>query len=92
MSKQIIPNIKQLIKKNKINLLIINIIAKEINNLLQFNTSTTNSLPKIVLIGIKLLALNIIINKIIFFYYLFKQTGQINKMFRLCKFINITIK
>ena len=92
MSKQIIPNIKQLIKKNKINLLIINIIVKEINNLLAFNTSTTNSLPKIVLIGIKLLALNIIINKIIFFYYLFKQTIQINKIFRLCKFINITIK
>ena len=64
MSKQIIPNIKLLIKKNKINLLIINIIVKEINNLLAFNTRATNSLPKIVLIGIKLLMQIIIINKI----------------------------
>ena len=66
MSKEIVPKIKQLIKINKINSFIINIIVKAINNLLVFNIITTNSLPKIVLTGIKLLAFNIIINKIIF--------------------------
>ena len=43
-----------------------NIILKAINNLLAFNIITTNSLPKIVLTRIKFVALNIIINKIIF--------------------------
>ena len=43
-----------------------NIILKTINNLLAFNIITTNSLPKIVLTRIKFVALNIIINKIIF--------------------------
>ena len=66
MSNEIVYKIKQLIKINKINSLIINIIVKAINNLLAFKIITTNSLPKIVLTGIKLLALNIIINKIIF--------------------------
>ena len=66
MSKKIVHKIKQLIKINKINSLIINIIVKAINNLLAFNIITTNSLTKMVLTGIKLLALNIMINKIIF--------------------------
>ena len=63
MSKEIIPKKEQLIK---INSFIINIIVKAINNLLAFNIITTNSLTKMVLTGIKLLALNIMINKIIF--------------------------
>ena len=62
-------------KINKRISLIKNIIVKAINNLVPFNIITTNSLPKIVLTRIKFLALNIIINKIIFqFSYFYLNT------------------